>query len=344
MSYSSHINDNVVPPSVNDDHRRAPLIQAGNEHLAERLDTIWQQLISEGIANSTRKQYASGQRRFIEFCDLLREQPFPASEVLLLRFVAANASRVRGATIQNYLSAIRFMHIANGFPNPMGEFERLRLVTRALKKRSGTGKLRAPVTVPMLNGFYENLDMRQYNDVLFWVMVCAGFFGFLRVSEFTVDGEYLPAYDLNLADLSFRPDLSAAALRVKASKTDPFRRGADVIMGATGDRICPVSAFLAYVGRRSPAPGVLFRFQNGKPVSRTWFSKRLTKIVTAMQIVGKISSHSLRIGAATAAANAGVPENIIQILGRWASDAYKSYVRLPRGLITSASRRMLCYG
>ena len=42
------------------------------------------------------------------------------------------------------------------------------------------------------------------------------------------------------------------------------------------------------------------------------------------------SGHSFRIGAATMAAQAGLPAYMIKMLGQWTSDAYQIYVRMPR--------------
>lgn len=36
-------------------------------------------------------------------------------------------------------------------------------------------------------------------------------------------------------------------VRIKASKTDPFRKGVDIYVGRTGDSLCPVSAVLSYM-------------------------------------------------------------------------------------------------
>eukprot|EP00741_Cyanophora_paradoxa_P002102 tig00000551_g2038.t1 len=54
--------------------------------------------------------------------------------------------------------------------------------------------------------------------------------------------------------------------------------------------------------------------------------------------------HSFRIGAATAAFEAGLPDYAIQLLGRWRSDAFQLYIRArpelvrrQRGLLLASS-------
>ena len=42
----------------------------------------------------------------------------------------------------------------------------------------------------------------------------------------------------------------------------------------------------------------------------------------------QLDGHSVRIEAATSASQAGVPETMIKILGRWSSMAYQQYIRL----------------
>ncbi len=75
---------------------------------------------------------------------------------------------------------------------------------------------------------------------------------------------------LNLGDLALdsHTKLSLIRLRIKQSKTDPIRKGADIFLGATAANICPMKALLHYIAVRSPTPGPLFVFQSGTPLTR----------------------------------------------------------------------------
>ena len=52
------------------------------------------------------------------------------------------------------------------------------------------------------------------------------------------------------------------------------------------------------------------------------------------------SGHSLRIGAATTAAAAGLPDWLIKAMGRWKSDAYLRYVRTPVDQVLAVSGKL----
>ena len=135
-----------------------------------------------------------------------------------------------------------------------------------------------------------------------------------------------------------RDPTAPQALRVtlKKSKTDQLGKGVDVFVGKTGCPLCPVAAVLAYMASRGPLPGPFFRFTNGQPLTKSQFTSH---IHSALKAVGlpynsfaghSFAGHSFRIGAATAAARAGIEDSTIRTMGRWTSSAFLAYIRTPR--------------
>ena len=145
------------------------------------------------------------------------------------------------------------------------------------------------------------------DGAMLWASACIGFFGFLRAGEFTVPSPsaYDPEVHLNLADIAIDSHTtpSLVCLRIKQSKTDPFREGVEIFVGTTGSDICPVSALIQYLAIRSPDPGPLFIFKDGTPLTR---SALVSHLQAALQKAGFVhtdyNGHSFRIGAATTAA------------------------------------------
>ena len=109
-------------------------------------------------------------------------------------------------------------------------------------------------------------------------------------------------------------------------------------MGRTHEDICPVSAVLAYLARRPSSLGPLFIHENGAPLSRSFLVDILRTTLTDAGVdTAGYSGHSFRIGAASAAARAGVSDSMIQTLGRWRSAAFRFYIRIPVDRIVSIS-------
>ena len=154
---------------------------------------------------------------------------------------------------------------------------------------------------------------------------------------------YDPEVHLNLADLAIDSHEAPSLIRIliKQSKTDPFRQGVEVFLGATKTDICPVQALIQYLGIRNSMPGALFIFTSGCPLTR---SALVSHLQAALQRAGiqqeNYNGHSFRIGAATTAAQKGLEDSLIQTLGRWKSGAYKVYIKLPRSQLAAVSQSL----
>ena len=93
---------------------------------------------------------------------------------------------------------------------------------------------------------------------------------------------------------------------------------------------CPVHALYEYRELVKTLTGPLFTFMDGSPLSRSFFSQQLNlSLMCAGCQLKYYKGHSFRIGAASASVAAGIPESQIKLMERWASDAYKKYIRIP---------------
>ena len=154
------------------------------------------------------------------------------------------------------------------------------------------------------------------------------------------DTGYDPAVHLSYGDVKVdevqKP--SYVAVTVKASKTDPFRKGVKVYLGTTGVALCPVAAIMSYMVSRGP----FFAFSDHRPLTRDRLVKEVRQAMQVSGIDDKLySGHSFRIGAATTAASCGLQDFLIKTLGRWEIAAYTIYIRTPRTELCGVAAKLV---
>ena len=306
-----------------------------------------------GLAESTHKLYACGVRRFLSVCSAAKLTPVRATEEVLCHFAATLVDDgLRHRSIKSYMAGVRHLHISEGHGDPFSAgLQRLHYVLRGIKRaeclNGATKRERRPITPALLRKIKSVWDpMAQDADVaMLWAACCLAFFGFMRIGELTVpnDDEYDAYVHLSWGDVAVdnpaRP--SRLEVRIKASKTDPFRQGISLFIGKTDSVLCPVSAMLAYLVVRGKNPGPLFRLKDGKPLTR---NRLVVAVKEALQAAGvesgHYSGHSFRIGAATTVAERGLEDSMVKTLGRWKSLAYLEYIRIPREQLASYTARL----
>ena len=152
------------------------------------LDKCVDKFFAKGLADSTQRTYRSGQKCFLEFCEAGGFKAVPASETVLCRFVGFLAeSSLKSRTIKVYLSAIRFLHIAEGAGDPfLPGLQRLHYTLQGVKRveaEKGTEKReRLPISPDILRkikGGWESAPPDP-DICMLWAACCLGFFAFLR--------------------------------------------------------------------------------------------------------------------------------------------------------------------
>ena len=156
----------------------------------------------------------------------------------------------------------------------------------------------------------------------------------LRAGEISYPSthSFNPKQHLTIKDVTIHQ--STVQLRLKCSKTDQFRRGATIIIGASKQDICPVQITKHFLHLRKHAhkSDAIFRLRDGSLLTRPRLQAIIRNTLHSLKLPAELfGTHSLRIGSATAAAEAGIPMKIIKAMGRWSSNCYRSYIRTRTG-------------
>lgn len=319
------------------------------------LQPVVQELWSTAIAPRTRTTYQTGFDTFLQFLLLsgfiaiVTLSSINVTEDLLIYFVAhCYNTKLSYSTIKLYLCGIRFMCMQNSIPYPLGmNMTRLSAILGGVKRAQvHKTKPRYPVTFPILRDiclFLRKSAHRNFSDLLLETVCTVAFFGFLRCGEFTVTGPFDQTSHLCIEDLVVLPD--CVLLKLKRSKTDPFRAGVTIKLFKTDNSICPYDSCCRYMRIRrqhNPALGdPLFVTNNGNALSRSVFISMFKHVLVCLGINAELyNGHSFRIGAATTAAAAHIEDHMIKMLGRWSSDAYCRYIRTPQSLLRDAQKSL----
>ena len=243
---------------------------------------------AHGVADSTRRSYASGQRQFARFCARVGLRGFPASERVLSLFFAALARQgLRYVTIKTYLAAVRNAQVVASWGDPLAaSLPMLDLVLSGIKRVQGQPA--ADPRLPITPGILRQLravwgeTAHCWDSAILWAACTVAFFSFLRAGEFTVDSAAAldPERHRSSGDVSmgWLANPSFVKLQIKQSKTDLFRYGVSILLGRTRADLCPSKLYWHtwHVG-----DGPLFRFESGQTLSRAALVVELRRALTA---------------------------------------------------------------
>ena len=302
-------------------------------------------LIALSVAPATKKKYDRCIKSYIQFCKYANINPTPISEHILILFATDLAPKVAHSNISCHIAAIKYFAHVNGFYLDLAPFDRLYRLLRGIKRSQGSKfrkPPRVPITPPLLLSMGRNLWNSSYkfeDKIMLWAAMLTAFYGFLRVSEYTSPRTLVfdPETTLCYQDITLTSP-SSFQLHLKASKTDPFRVGVTITIHANSSPLCPLRAIRPYLSRRQQKPGPLFMWQDGRYLTRSGLAAVLARIKPPG--TQNMSSHSFRIGAASTAAAAGHPRWLIQALGRWTSNCFREYIRIPKTTLAAVSKSL----
>ncbi|CAC5405045.1 unnamed protein product [Mytilus coruscus] len=148
-------------------------------------------------------------------------------------------------------------------------------------------KLRLSITFEILEKIVNCLRKgfcSKFTDLMLRTACIVAFYGFLRCGEFTVSKatQFDPDINLCIEDVVFHTDL--VVLKLKQSKTDPFRKGINIQLHKLGRLICPYKTLLEYIQVRKEFSPInqtdpLFITIDKKPLERQYFLTCIKKVL-----------------------------------------------------------------
>ena len=140
---------------------------------------------------------------------------------------------------------------------------RLQLVLRGIKRSHGDNiRVRLPITIHHLQLFRMLLGItntQSFDSLMIWAAMTLAFFGFFRLGELTCNCKFNPNIHLTRDSILFAPRSGTKGpefmtVHIKKSKTDLFRLGHTITVGATNSDMCPVKALQNYLSLHPPPP------------------------------------------------------------------------------------------
>ena len=252
----------------------------------------------------------------MEFCELYRLTPLPATVTTMCLYVTYLMRTVCYVTITNYVSSVWVLHDYHGVPHIDPETFMFKSTMKGVKRILGNATRQVDPLMPWdMTRIYRTLDMSSWMDFQFWCAVCVCYRCLLRVSHVSAS-----PHTLRVKDIVFW--CGGMDVMVHSSKTIQFKERVQCIpvLGATGSLLCPVVFLRTYISQAGLTPmDYLF------PYTYKAFSTRLHIACAKAALVGDFATHSLRRGSATFLASF-LPLHEVKQYGDWKSWAVLLYI------------------
>ena len=256
----------------------------------------------------------------------------PADSTTMYAYAQFLSRSLKPPSVRNYLSGVKMLHILHGLPYPHSQNALLQLQLRGISRLNPHVPIRArPVTPDILLAFHRLMDDEDSLHRCVWACSLFLFYLMARMGSILPTSTSTPRTKFLTRE---RVNFSIQGLLVTLlhTKTIQFgRRRLHIPLLRMDSILCPVHAFSKALTGVSGASGPAFVFF--KKTKLQWLTTsifiRTFRAVLAsggVEYASSFTGHSFRRGGASWAFQAGVPGELIQIFGDWASDAYKIYL------------------
>ena len=300
-------------------------------------------------ARGTGSSYRTGSGQYEDFCSHRGLRAYPVDVVSYCGWLHVTAARILVSSMGMYMAGVRDASLLAGHGWYMSGHDHVHRTMRYLRKKypsKAKGK-KVPITVgvlrkilPLLPG-WPDMSRMSAPDRVFAAASVVALSGFLRGGEFLASPRSVRSV-LRRADMAVRAigDKRALVVSVRQPKSRWWLSEVDVpcFTHEVDDDMCPVRLYVEYSSRcpyrtvgGAAKPAFIL---SGKPLSRNFMVARTVELMAMAHVSFvdnsglpmPIKASSWRSGAVCSAVAAGVSEAHIRALGRWTSDAWRSYL------------------
>ena len=193
-----------------------------------------------------------------------------------------------------------------------------------------------PVTHNILRAFHQHMNHQDPLHCCVWACCLFSFYLMARLGSMLPTSSSTPLHKFLTRD---RINLASQGLLVTFLHTKTIQFGKKRLhlpLLRVDSILCPVMAYFTHLAfLPSLSSGPAFVFFNRKKGKVQWLTTskfistfRAVLVAGGVEHASTFTGHSFRRGGASWAFQSGVPGELIQICGDWASDAYKTYLEI----------------
>ena len=306
-------------------------------------------LREKGVAQGTWSNRVSHLKSYLYFTTFYGVQDFPVSLGVLLRFIAMlGRGSLSYESAANTISSVKYF-VSVLDPPSLEVFEKVLVQDsmRGLKAQlSRPIHQKLPFSVAHLLRLYSALDLRSTKHLAGWCAMLLAFFGCLRLSNLVPNSQakFDPLKQLVRKDIKCEGNV--VLVFFKWAKTNQNARKVSWIpISCVSDPRFNFKVHIQKLLNSVEAPGnaPLFMYYKEKFHTRNSLVNLLNMCVTEAELApSDYSWHSFRRGAAVFAFELGLADSAVQLLGDWASSAFKNYLEFSFKRKVAVSEAIAC--
>lgn len=290
------------------------------------------------FAAGTHKNHLTQWRTYLLFCLYFSFDFLPATVDTVCLFSQFLSRSLTPASVRNYLSGVKFLHVALGHDFPSLRTFSIRITLRGIDRMALHCPTRAPPVTPSILFSLIQLSRSVDSSPEYITFSCAFLFAFFLMARIS---NIVPlstrSFDcrkhLCRGDIVSAPHGLTVAFKWSKTNQTGIRHLLLPLVAMPNSPLCPVKMFhrMCALTPASPmSPAFVLSSPDGSlsPVIKRQFVQvfRERLFSAAIPHAHTYRGHSFRRGGSNWAFQCEVPGELIQVFGDWSSDAYESYL------------------